>query len=108
MDPLERVLHEHGESLADQLARTMGLSEAQAEIFLREAGSALIDSWRWQADRMGAESVCSEDGVRDLLSGISGRRLAPRVGLTSERTWEGLRTLVPAVLRASVSRPAKA
>jgi hypothetical protein len=105
MDLIERALSEHGASLAGQLADVVGLTRQEAEVFLREAGPALIDSWRWQADRMGADVVHSQDGVRDLLAGISGRRLAPRVGLTSERTWEGLRVLVPAVVRASVSTP---
>lgn len=105
MELLERALHEHGERLAGQLADAVGLSPEQAELFLREAGPALVDSWRWQADRLGADGAPSEDGARDLLAGISGRRLAPRVGLTSERTWEGLRALVPAVLRASFAMP---
>lgn len=103
MDLLERALREHGDSLTHQLADTVGLSRREAEVFLREAGSALLDSWRWQSDRLGGDPVRSKDGVRDLLAGISGRRLAPRVGLSSERTWEGLRALVPAVVRATAA-----
>lgn len=100
MDILERVLNEKSSELVHVLTVDTGMSRNQAELFLREAGPALIDSYRWQAEELAPEGLASPTAVRDLLSGISGRALAPKVGLSSERTWDGLRSLVPAVVRS--------
>lgn len=100
MDILERVLNEKSSELVQVLTVDTGMSRSQAELFLREAGPALIDSYRWQAEGLAPDGLASPTAVRDLLSGISGRALAPKVGMSSERTWDGLRSLVPAVVRS--------
>ena len=76
-----------------------GFSARQAERFLGAAGPALVRSYEWQADALGPDPLGTPANVRELLSGISGRAVASEVGLSTEQTWDGLRTLVPAVLR---------
>lgn len=98
---LERVLDENSGKLLDALRGEAGFTMAQAEAFLREAGPALIESYQWQAADLQAAHLGSPAAVRDLLAGISGRTLASRVGLSSARTWDGLRVLVPAAVCAS-------
>ena len=99
MDPLERVLKENSGRLIRELTGEVGLTEREAEVFLEEAGRALVESYRWHAAREGEDQLGTPEGVKDVLAGISGRELARRVGLSSARTWDGLRTLVPAVVR---------
>lgn len=101
MENLEKVLEEQSGDLIDVLTFDAGMSRGQAEVFLREAGPALLDSYRWQASELHSD-LASPSSVRDLLAGINGRELAPRVGLPASRTWDGLRALVPAVVRSGV------
>jgi hypothetical protein len=101
MDVLERVLREQTHELIDVLTFDAGMSRTEAEVFLREAGPALVDSYRWQASVLDEEGLSTPAAVRDLLAGINGRRLAPKVGLPTQRTWDGLRALVPAVVRST-------
>jgi hypothetical protein len=103
MDLLERVLREQTHELIDVLTFDAGMSRTQAEVFLREAGPALVDSYRWQASVLEEEGLSTPAAVRDLLAGINGRRLAPKVGLPTERTWDALRALVPAVVRSTAA-----
>jgi hypothetical protein len=100
MDIVQKVLTEKSSELVQVLTRDTGMSRRQAERFLREAGPALIDSYRWQEEELAPEGLASPTAARDILSGISGRALASKVGMSSERTWDGLRSLVPAVVRS--------
>lgn len=103
MDPLERVLKERVDELADEVAARVGLSPHEAKRFVEQAGFDLMASYRWQAADLSSAEMASPGVVRDLLAGISGRAVADRVGLSPGRTWDGLRALVPAVLE-SVAR----
>lgn len=97
MDRLERVLTERSSELIQSLTGSVGFSSGQAELFLREAGPELVETWRWQASDESASSTPTSSGFRNLLALMNGRTLAPRVGLSSARTWEGLRALVVAM-----------
>lgn len=105
MDIVQKVLSEQSSELVQVLTRDTGMSRRQAELFLREAGPALVASYRWQEEELAPEGLASPTAARDILSGISGRALAPKVGLSSERTWDGLRSLVPAVVRSGAHDP---
>jgi len=97
MDFLEQVLDEQAAALAATLA-LVGFSPAEAERFLGRAGPELIDVYRWHASQL--RRVDSMALASELLAGIRGRTLAHEVGLPAEKTWAGLRELVPAVLEA--------
>ena len=103
MESLERVLNEKRSELLRALRGEAGLTADEAELFLREAGPALMESSEWQATNLDLAQMGSAGAVRDLLGGISGTTLATRVGLSEERTWDGLRVLIPAALRSSGS-----
>ena len=104
MESLERVLNQKSSDLLRALRGEAGLTADEADLFLREAGPALIESSEWQAANLDLAQIGSAGAVRDLLGGISGTTLATRVGLSEERTWDGLRVLIPAALRSSGSR----
>jgi len=103
MDVLERVITEKADELIEVLILDVGLSRRQSEVFLDEAGAALVASYRWQAEEIRHDGLASPSTVRNLLAGISGRALANRVGLPTETAWDGLRALVPAVVRAGTA-----
>jgi len=100
-----RTLAEHSGELIDELTDQVGMTEAEAREFLRRAGPALVASFVWQSSTLTPERFATPDSARDVLSFMSGDRLAEQVGLTSRRAWDGLRTLVPAVLRATYPEP---
>ena len=106
MHQILKTLEEHSSELIDELTDGIGLTETEAAVFLREAGPALIASYVWRSSTLSPGAMASPNGARELLSGISGRQLAPRVGLSSARTWDGLRALVPAVLRVTAEESA--
>lgn len=101
MDLFEQALTENSAELLGVLTDQAGFTVTEAEAFLREAAPVLLESYAWQSARPDTVQVGPWGTVQALLSGISGRALAPRVGLSSARTWDGLRALVPAVLRST-------
>jgi hypothetical protein len=101
MHRILQTLENHSGELIHELEDEVGLTEAEATVFLREAAPELLASYVWQSSRRTPEELESPSCTRDLLASMSGARLASRVGLSSARTWDGLRALVPAVLRAA-------
>jgi len=99
MDLLRSVLEERAVDLASELTARAGLTREEAERFVPEAGTDLIESWRWQANKLDEEDVAAESNVQELLRGIGAKRIASKVGLTAEATWSGLRAFVPLVMR---------
>jgi hypothetical protein len=99
MDLLRSVLEERAVDLASALTVKAGLTTEEARRFVPEAGTGLIESWRWQASTLDKEDVAAESNVQELLRGIGAKRIASRVGLTTEATWSGLRAFVPMVMR---------
>lgn len=107
MDRLERVLDERAGDLVVGLT-AVGFSQDEARRFLIGVGPELVESYQWHAaTRTGAKSTAL-DAASEVLAGIHGRALAVQIGLSTEKTWAGLRELVPAVLEASqAEEPAK-
>ncbi len=103
MEFLERVLDERAGELARSLME-LGFTRDEAERFVAHAGPALMQSYAWQADRFRRAGLSTDDVAGDVLAGISGRRLASRLGLSEGKTWAGLRELVPEVVSASRGR----
>ena len=99
MDLLRSVLEKRAVDLASALTARAGLTREEAERFVPEAGTDLIESWRWQASKLDEEDVAAESNVQELLRGIGAKRIASKVGLTAEATWSGLRAFVPLVMR---------
>jgi hypothetical protein len=94
MNELERVLSERCDALILALTQGAGFSPMQAARFIEEAGPAVVESYRWQADELPIANGWGPAIAQEILAGVNGRSLAPRVGLTEERSWAGLRTLV--------------
>ena len=99
MTSIERVLDEHAEDFAEGLT-DVGFSDVEARRFVEEAGPALVRSYRWHAASTGVLPATRDD-AREVLGGMPGRALAHKMGLPEQKAWDGLRHLVPAVLRAS-------
>lgn len=99
MDLLRSVLQERAADLASELTAKAGFTAEEAKRFVPEAGTDLIESWRWQADELDTKDVAADANVRKLLRGIGAKRIASRVGLTAEATWSGLRAFVPKVMQ---------
>jgi hypothetical protein len=97
MDRLERLLHERSDQLVDRVACDAGMSRDEAVAFLSAAGPDLIESYRWQSESW-ANTGDHRAQAREVLAIMNARKIGPRAGLSSERTWAGLRCLVPAVL----------
>jgi hypothetical protein len=95
------TLESHSGEFIHELEDGAGLTESEATALLREAGPVLLASYVWQSSTRTPEELGSPSSARDLLACMSGQRLASKVGLSTARTWDGLRTLVPAVLRAA-------
>lgn len=98
MDLLRSVLEKKAVDLESALTAKAGLTAEEARRFVPEAGTDLIESWRWQANELDTEDVAAASNVRALLRGIGAKRIASRVGLTAEATWNGLRAFVPMVM----------
>jgi hypothetical protein len=96
-----KTLHDHSGELIHELTDEVGLTESEAKEFLRRAGPALVASCVWQSSTLTPDRLGLPSSVRDVLAGMSGERLAAEVGLSSARAWDGLRMVVPAVLRAT-------
>lgn len=105
MELLQRVLDEQADELTDEVRDRAGLSRSDAARLVVEAGDDLIESYRWHAGEDGSLDVSSPDAVRDLLGGIRGREVAEKIGLPPQRTWDGIRALVPAVLESAARLP---
>jgi hypothetical protein len=105
MDSIQRVLDERYDDFARVLTQ-VGFSRSEAERFVVEAWPAVLRSYEWQERSLGLAWMARPGAAREILSTISGRRLASLVGLPEEKTWAGLRELVPALLQASNGRGA--
>ena len=103
MHRILQTLHEHAGELIHELTDGVGLTEAEADEFLRQAGPALVASCVWQSSTLPPDRLANPAGARDVLAGMSGDRLAAEVGVSPARAWDGLRTIVPSVLRATYS-----
>ncbi|MDE3002224.1 MAG: hypothetical protein OXU33_01945 [Gemmatimonadota bacterium] len=97
MERLERLLREHSMELVECVAGRTGMSQGEARAFLEAAGPELLASYRWQSDGW-AHTGDHAAQAREVLSVMNVREIGPRAGMSSERTWAGLRALVPAVL----------
>ena len=95
MHEILKTLDEHSGELIHELTDEVGLTETEAREFLRQA------SFVGQSPRIAPERLATPDSVRDVLTFMSGDRLARQTGISSRRAWDGLRALVPAVLRAT-------
>lgn len=97
MDRLERVLGERSSQLVDHLACDAGMSHDEAAALLQAATPDLVESYRWQSESW-ADTGDHVAQAREVLAIMNARTIGPRAGMSSARTWAGLRCLVPAVL----------
>jgi hypothetical protein len=100
MDFMRQVLRDHSNDFARVLSEQAGFTEDEARRFLDGAGPALVRSYEWQASGLPLGELPTSTIVRELLAGIPGRTLGSLLGIPAAKTWAGLRTLVPAVVRA--------
>lgn len=99
MDHLERVLDERAGDLAVRLA-AVGFSRDEARRFLVGAGRELVEAYAWHVETHDSRDLETPAAASELLAWIRGRALAIQIGLSTEKTWAGLREFVPAVLDA--------
>ncbi len=104
MDYLESLLHERSDELLLLLQGDAGLTNRQARDLLDVAGPALVESWKWWTDRHGPSRPNTSPAARELLALMPGNSLAHAAGLDRAAPWEGLRTVVPAVLEFGAPR----
>ncbi|MDH3270740.1 MAG: hypothetical protein OEN56_05375 [Gemmatimonadota bacterium] len=104
MHVFERVLQERADQLAERVVKEAGLTPREARLFVERAGSDLLASYRWQAHTLSELDISSPDLVRSLLSAARAKWIATEVGLSQRRAWDGLRTLVPAVVQDAAGR----
>lgn len=98
MDHVEDVLREHSAELIDLLRGDTGLTPSQARDFFQLAGPALVESWRWWSHSNGRSPAHARPAAREILALMPGNSLATATGLEPARAWQGLRTMVPAVV----------
>jgi hypothetical protein len=101
MHRILETLESHSGEFIHELEDEVGLTESEAVALLREAGPVLLASYVWHSSTRTPEEFGTPSSARDVLASMSGESLASKVGLSSARTWDGLRALVPAVLRAA-------
>ena len=97
MDRLERLLHERSAQLVEHVAGDAGMTRDEAAAFLTAAGPDLVESYRWQSESWANTGDLTAQ-AREVLAVMNARKIGPRAGMCPERTWAGLRALVPAVL----------
>ncbi len=98
MDLLKGILQEKGAELVSQLTGQIGFSRDQAERFVPEAGSAVVDSIKGQAAELDLENLTSAENVQALMGGIDAGSLASKVGIPASLSESGLKALVPSLL----------
>jgi hypothetical protein len=103
MDSMQRVLDERYDDFARVLTH-VGFTHSEAKRFVVEAWPAVLRSYEWQEESLGLALMARPGAAGEILSTIAGRRLASLVGLPEQKTWAGLRELVPALLQASSGR----
>lgn len=104
MEFVEDVLRERGDELVHLLEGDVGLTPVEARHFLQLAGPALVESWRWWTVSQGQMRRGARPGVRELLALIPGNSLAHAAGLEPATAWQGLRSMVPAVVELGSPR----
>ncbi|MGB1657323.1 MAG: hypothetical protein ACPHQP_04530 [Longimicrobiales bacterium] len=97
MDRLERLLGERSSQLVEQMTCDAGLTRDEAAALLAAAAADLVQSYRWQSESW-ADTGDHAAQAKEVLAVMNAREIGPRAGMSSARTWAGLRCLVPAAL----------
>ncbi|MDX1493117.1 MAG: hypothetical protein R3253_03515 [Longimicrobiales bacterium] len=106
MDALAKVLAERTDELAEIVRGRTGLTPTQSRRFVEVAADDLVAAFLWQAGHRSPLPMDSPQVARNVMEGVRGRLVAQRAGLPPRRAWEGLRALVPAVLRTAAREAA--
>lgn len=104
MEFVEDVLRERSDELVHLLQGDVGLTSNEAREFLSLAGPALVESWRWWKLSNGRTRAHAQPVARELLALMPGNSLADAAGLTPSTAWQGLRSVVPAVVELGAPR----
>lgn len=104
MDFVEDVLRERNDELIHLLQGDAGLTSSEARDFLSLAGPALVESWRWWTHRNGRTRAHARPAAREILALMPGNSLADAAGLEPAAAWQGLRSVVPAVVELGAPR----
>ncbi len=105
METLETVIGRRSEHFVRIFVSQFGFTEERALRFVELAGSDLMESYRWQAQRLGRGRLSAPENVRDLLSAIHANGIASSLGMPSSEVWSGLRVFVPRVLQLADRYP---
>ena len=99
MQALETVLAQRTGELVEILVKNGDLSRERAERFVSVAGPDVVASFRWQLRETGWQHLGSASTARNVLNTMGATRIASALGMTRDEVWDGLRTLVPGLLR---------
>ena len=97
MDRLDRLLGERSSQLVEHLTCDVGMSDVEAAALPKAASADLVESYLWQSESW-ANTGDHAAQASEILSVMNAREIGPRAGMSSARTWAGLRCLVPAAL----------
>lgn len=99
MDRLRWVSARRSDELVRLLVLREGFDDATARRFVDLAVDDLLESYRWQTDRLPPADAHRVADARRLLGFVHGNAIASAVGIPTPRAWQALRTLVPRLLR---------
>jgi len=99
MDQLRGVLRRRRNELVSLLVLREGFDIVTATRFVTVAGDDLLECCSWRSAEPEAAELTEDDRIRELLGFIHANRIASHVGIPTPQVWQGLRTLVPSVVR---------
>ena len=98
MDLISEILEQKGGSLISALVSGAGMGTDQAETFLPEAGTSVMEAMTSRADDLDLSDLASKANLDSLMGGIDIAGLASRSGVTAEQGTKGLSTILPMLL----------
>ena len=98
MDFLGALLEEKKATLVQALTGQTDLAPAEAELFVPEAGSAVIDAVASNLGELDLDNLDAAGNTASLLGKIDIGGLATRTGLSPEKAAGGLSAIMPMIL----------
>jgi len=98
VDFLQGILKDKAGDLMGELTGKAGFSADQAEKFMPEAGSAVMDAMKSQASNLDLENLSAPGNVQALTEGIDTGALASKAGLSPEQSAGGIKAMLPMLL----------
>lgn len=98
MDIFKTLLAEKSGTLVNELTAKAGFSTEQAEKFVPEAGTAVVDSLKSQAGSLSETDLAGPEGMKAVLGGIDIEALSGKAGIPSALGAQGLTSMLPTLM----------